>query len=209
MPRKGDEQTPTPAAPRPRSSRDLRHQPAEGVAHDDRGCVEAADDRLVVVGDLPDAEALQSRGVLADRLNVAVVDSRPSGREHLVAASFEALLPACQLSGVIQRPWIRTIVDLRVSLRSRASASSVVMCFSYAIRATPAIDEPDGPEDIRDRGQLSASFQPVGSWRPDELQRAHMRPAPIRIPGTPSHAGDRVRLGERDADSTLQAPVKA
>ena len=94
MPLKGDEQTADASGAQAAVEQDLRHQSAEGVAHDDRRRVEAADDRLVVVGDLLEAEALQRRGVLADRLHVAVVDSGPAGGEHGVTATLEALLPA-------------------------------------------------------------------------------------------------------------------
>jgi len=44
---------------------ELREQPAEGVADDDRRPVESADDLVVVVDDICDAEVSERRGISA------------------------------------------------------------------------------------------------------------------------------------------------
>ena len=71
----------------------LGEQPAERVAHDDRLLGQGADDALVVVGDLLQADALQRLGVRADVGDLAVVDAGPAGDDDLVAASAEVLGP--------------------------------------------------------------------------------------------------------------------
>jgi len=50
---------------------ELRHRPAERVAHDDRRRVEAADDGVVVVDDLLDVQFGDRPRVLVQRLDLA------------------------------------------------------------------------------------------------------------------------------------------
>src|SRR3954471_11872169 len=63
------------------------------MPHDHRRGLEAADDPVVVVDDLGDAEPVQDGRVLAEGLDLAL-HARPGRREHLVSALLEARLPA-------------------------------------------------------------------------------------------------------------------
>jgi hypothetical protein len=59
----------------PAVEQELGEQAAERVPHDDR----RADDAVVVVHDLGDAQPLQRRQVAADRLDVAALQPRQAG----------------------------------------------------------------------------------------------------------------------------------
>jgi hypothetical protein len=63
------------------------------MAHDDRRDVEAADDPLVVVDDLGDADPVEDGRVAADGLDLAF-HAGPGGGDDLVSALLEARLPA-------------------------------------------------------------------------------------------------------------------
>lgn len=77
----------------------LREESAEGVAHDDRLLRQGADDALVVVGDLREADPLEGRGVAADVGDAAVIDPGPAGHDHFVAAGPEVLGPRVPAGG--------------------------------------------------------------------------------------------------------------
>ena len=68
-------------------------QAAEGVPHDHRRGVEAADDPVVVVDDLGDAETVHDGRVATEGLDLAL-HAGPGRREDLVSALLETRLPA-------------------------------------------------------------------------------------------------------------------
>ena len=77
----------------------LRDDAAERVADDDRLLGQLADDPLVVVGDLLEADPLERLGVVADVFDGAVVDSGPARDDDLVAGGAEAVGPGVPALG--------------------------------------------------------------------------------------------------------------
>jgi hypothetical protein len=69
---------------------------------------------VLVSQDLRGAQIGERRRVASQRLDVTF-ESRPGGGDHGISAALVALDPALQLRGVIQRPWMRTMVLMSVS----------------------------------------------------------------------------------------------
>jgi hypothetical protein len=78
------------------------------VTHDNGRATQRVYDALVVLDDGGDGERLDRGWVLVERLDL---EPRISRGKYTVAFTLVALDPLLPASGVIQKPWIRTMVS--------------------------------------------------------------------------------------------------
>ena len=153
----------TPAAPSPRSSRSSVTRSTEGVADDHRRAIEPADDPLVVLDDLGEAEPVQG-GRIAPHILDLPRHPRPGRRQHPAAPALTALLPPLpaprrQPEAVDQDDWRRG------NLGSHAVSSRVSRLRTTA--TLPAAEPPVSRGRVR-RGAGRTASWPTPSGRPLE-----------------------------------------
>ncbi len=93
-----------------------------------------------MVDDLGDAETVEGGWVVTEGLDLAL-HAGPGRREDLVSALLETRLPALQLRGVSQRPWMRTMGVFMLGLLTWFSTRTVRRVVWELMPVQIALDE--------------------------------------------------------------------